>query len=50
MLYFTCEVFHSLANQNRGHVRVMLEYPLFIKLTLYANVPAICVWLTFASS
>ena len=26
MLYFTGEVFHHLANQNRGHIRVMLEY------------------------
>ena len=28
MLYFTGEVFHRLANQNRGHIRVMLEYRL----------------------
>ena len=26
MLYFTREVFHHLANQNRGHIRVMLEF------------------------
>ena len=26
MLYFTGEGFHRLANQNRGHIRVMLEY------------------------
>ena len=25
MLYFTGEVFRRLANQNRGHIRVMLE-------------------------
>ena len=25
MLYFTLEVFRCLANQNRGHIRVMLE-------------------------
>ena len=25
MLYFTNEVFRRLANQNRGHIRVMLE-------------------------
>ena len=24
-LYFTGEVFHRLANQDRGHIRVMLE-------------------------
>ena len=29
MLYFTGEVFRRLANQNRGHVRVMLEYMYF---------------------
>ena len=26
MLYFTGEVFRRLANQNRGHIRVMLEH------------------------
>ena len=26
MLYFTGEVFRRLPNQNRGHIRVMLEY------------------------
>ena len=26
MLYFTGEVFHRLANQNRGYIRVMLEF------------------------
>ena len=26
MLYFTNEVFRRLANQNRGHIHVMLEY------------------------
>ena len=26
MLYFTGEVFRRLANQNRGHIHVMLEY------------------------
>ena len=26
MLYFTGEGFRRLANQNRGHIRVMLEY------------------------
>ena len=26
MLYFTGEVFRRLANQNRGHIRVMLEF------------------------
>ena len=26
MLYFTDEVFRHLANQNRGHIHVMLEY------------------------
>ena len=26
MLYFTGEVFCRLANQNRGHIRVMLEF------------------------
>ena len=25
MLYFTGEVFHRFANQNLGHIRVMLE-------------------------
>ena len=25
MLYFIGEVFHRLANQNRGHIHVMLE-------------------------
>ena len=25
MLYFTSEVFRRLANQNRGHIRVMLK-------------------------
>ena len=30
MLYFTGEVFCRLANQNRGHIRVMLEYTLII--------------------
>ena len=29
MLYFTGEVFHRLANQNRGHICVMLEYAVF---------------------
>ena len=29
MLYFILEVFRSLANQNRGHIRVMLEYLFF---------------------
>ena len=29
MLYFTLEVFRRLANQNRGHIRVMLEYLFF---------------------
>ena len=28
MLYFTEEVFCRLANQNRGHTRVMLEFSL----------------------
>ena len=27
-LYFTGELFHRLANQNRGHIRVMLELPI----------------------
>ena len=31
MLYFTSEVFHRLANQNQGHIRVMLEYHLYLK-------------------
>ena len=26
MLYFTREGFRRLANQNRGHIRVMLEF------------------------
>ena len=26
MLYFTHEVFRRLANQNQGHVHVMLEF------------------------
>ena len=26
MLYFIIEVFRRLANQNRGHIHVMLEY------------------------
>ena len=26
MLYFTREGFRRLVNQNRGHIRVMLEY------------------------
>ena len=29
MLYFTGEVFCRLANQNRGHIRVMLEYLIY---------------------
>ena len=28
MLYFTGEIFSHLANQNRGHIHVMLEYRL----------------------
>ena len=31
MLYFTPEVFRRLANKNRGHIHVMLEY-LFSRL------------------
>ena len=31
MLYFTGEVFRRLANQNRGHIRVMLEYRIRIR-------------------
>ena len=32
MLYFTHEVFFSLANQIHGHVRAMLEY-VFLRFT-----------------
>ena len=34
MLYFTDEVFRHLANQNRGHIRVMLEYLYFTETFL----------------
>ena len=34
MLCFTLEVFCRLANQNRGHIRVMLEYHLIQPSTL----------------
>ena len=30
MLYFTGEVFRRLANQNRGHIYVMLELVAYI--------------------
>ena len=29
MLYYTGEVFHRLANQNRGHIHVMLECKMY---------------------
>ena len=35
MLYFTMEVFRRLANQNRGHIRVMLEFEFNLYLRLY---------------
>ena len=35
MLYFTGEVFHRLANQNRGHIRVMLELEFQDEVQLY---------------
>ena len=39
MLYFTSEVFRRLANQNRGYIRVMLEYVLSY---LLSYLPAYC--------
>ena len=35
MLYFTGEVFRRLANQNQGHIRVMLESDNVYKTTLH---------------
>ena len=37
MLYFTGEVFRRLANQNRGHIRVMLEYTFIQVYTCLIN-------------
>ena len=34
MMYFTIEVFRDLANQDRGHIHVMLEYNLTIILSV----------------
>ena len=34
MLYFTPEVFHHLANQIHGNIRVMLEYFIYIIFSL----------------
>ena len=50
--FFSPLFFHILIKSSLEGHRGMWEvqYPLFIKLTLYANVPAICVWLIFVSS
>ena len=38
ILYFTSEVFRHLANQNRGHIRVMLEFTIVIYLKIICHV------------
>ena len=40
MLYFTGEIFRRLANQNGGHIRVMLEYVIHCSV----NMVNIAIW------
>ena len=43
MLYFTLEVFRRLANQNRGHNRVILESIIEVPVTYLLASPGLCI-------